>query len=160
MSRGKVHHGKTVITYGSFDLFHIGHLNLLHRLKNLGDRLVVAVSTDEFNVTKGKTTIIPYPDRAAIVASIRHVDLVIPESTWEQKVDDIERYDVSILGMGDDWKGKFDDLSDRCEVVYLPRTDGVSSTDIKKLMRAVDKTHITDLKNALDIMSSIVERLR
>lgn len=152
--------GTTVITYGTFDLFHIGHLNLLNRLKRMGDRLIVGVSTDEFNELKGKRTIIPYRDRAEIVANIKCVDMVIPESSWEQKVSDISFHKVDILGMGDDWRGKFDDLSSLCQVVYLPRTEGISSTDIKNILSSIDKTHIRNLKNALDLMSSIVEKLQ
>lgn len=123
---------KTVITYGTFDLFHIGHLKLLERARSLGDRLVVAVSTDEFNEGKGKRTAIPYSDRAAIVRSIRFVDEVIPEETWEQKKDDIRRLGIDVFVMGEDWQGKFDDLKELCEVVYLPRTAMVSTTSIKE----------------------------
>lgn len=149
----------TVITYGTFDLFHVGHLNLLSRLKSLGDRLIVGVSTDEFNESKGKSTIIPFSDRSKIVSSIKHVDLVIPESTWNQKSEDIRKYKVDILGMGNDWQGKFDDLSSLCKVVYLPRTDGISSTKIKKILSTVDIDQIQNLKKALDLMSSIIEKL-
>ncbi len=149
---------KVVLTYGTFDLFHVGHLNLLTRLAALGDRLVVAVSTDEFNRGKGKQTIIPYADRAAIVAGLKVVDQVIPEESWEQKVSDIEEYGVDVFGMGHDWTGKFDDLRQHCEVVYLPRTEGISSTDIKKILSVLDRTHIEDLKKALDLISSIVDR--
>jgi len=128
---------KTVITYGTFDLFHIGHLRLLERAKALGDRLVVAGSSDEFNEGKGKKTIIPYSDRAAIVQAIKCVDLVIPEHTWEQKQNDIREHNVCTFVMGADWKGKFDELKDLCEVVYLPRTDGVSSTELKQSMAMI-----------------------
>ncbi|QCI29080.1 glycerol-3-phosphate cytidylyltransferase [Caminibacter pacificus] len=123
---------KTVITYGTFDLFHIGHLKLIERLRNIGDRLIVAVSTDEFNEIKGKKTIIPYEERAEIVANIKGVDLVIPEVSWEQKIEDIKKYNVDIFAIGDDWKGKFDFLKDYCEVIYLPRTHGISTTQIKQ----------------------------
>jgi glycerol-3-phosphate cytidylyltransferase len=121
----------TVLTYGTFDLFHIGHLRLLERLSALGDRLVVAVSTDEFNASKGKRAVIPYADRAAIVAAIRGVDLVIPEENWEQKVGDIQRHNVDVFAMGNDWEGKFDFLAEYCKVVYLDRTDGISTTKIR-----------------------------
>ena len=106
---------------------HIGHLKLLQRIKNLGDRLIVAVSIDEFNTLKGKKTIIPYEQRAEIVSNIKCVDLVIPENNWEQKIEDIKKYNVDIFTMGHDWEGKFDFLKEHCEVVYLPRTEGISS---------------------------------
>ena len=130
---------KTVLTYGTFDLFHIGHLRLLERARALGDRLIVGVSTDEFNEVKGKKTLIPYEHRAAIVAGIRHVDLVIPEKTWEQKIADIREHQVKIFVMGDDWQGKFDDLKDRCEVVYLDRTDGISTSQFKEALAVIDQ---------------------
>ncbi|NLG35719.1 MAG: adenylyltransferase/cytidyltransferase family protein [Lentisphaerae bacterium] len=124
----------TVLTYGTFDLFHIGHLRLLERARALGDRLIVAVSTDTFNEGKGKRTVIPYADRAAIVQALKIVDEVIPEESWEQKRDDIRRFNVTTFVMGDDWAGKFDDLKDACDVVYLPRTDGISTTELKQSM--------------------------
>ena len=124
-----------VLTYGTFDLFHIGHLRLLERAKALAGengRLIVAVSTDEFNWNaKQKKSAIPYEERAAIVAALRCVDQVIPEECWEQKTSDVEKYNVDIFVMGNDWEGKFDILKSQCEVVYLPRTEGVSSTKIK-----------------------------
>lgn len=123
---------KTVLTYGTFDMFHIGHLNLLNRLSQLGDRLIVAVSTDQFNQTKGKTTVIPYEQRAQIVAAIKGVDLVIPENDWQQKITDVQTHRVDIFAMGNDWQGKFDFLSPYCQVVYLPRTEDISSTELKK----------------------------
>ena len=121
----------TVITYGTFDLFHIGHLNLLRRAKDLGDRLVVGVSTDEFNALKGKRSVVPFAHRSDIVRSIRFVDEVIGESAWEQKESDIKVLGVDVFTMGDDWYGKFDFLKSLVDVVYLPRTDGVSSTQLK-----------------------------
>jgi len=121
----------TVITYGTFDLFHIGHLNLLRRAKDLGDRLVVGVSTDEFNALKGKRSVVPFAHRSDIVRSIRFVDDVVGESAWEQKEVDIKLLGVDVFTMGDDWYGKFDFLNPLVEVVYLPRTDGVSSTQLK-----------------------------
>ncbi|QIM64078.1 glycerol-3-phosphate cytidylyltransferase [Frederiksenia canicola] len=127
--------GKTVITYGTFDLFHIGHLKLLQRLKQLGDRLIVAVSTDEFNEGKGKKTMIPYSQRAEIVQNIKCVDLVIPETSWEQKLVDVKKYDVDVFAIGNDWEGKFDFLKEHCEVVYLERTQGISSTQIKQTLK-------------------------
>ena len=110
---------KIVLTYGTFDMFHIGHLNLLNRLKSLGDKLIVAVSTDEFNSIKGKKTLIPFEQRALIVQNIKCVDMVISEKNWEQKIDDIKKYNVDIFAMGEDWQGKFDFLKDYCEVMDL-----------------------------------------
>ena len=123
---------KIVLTYGTFDMFHIGHLNLLNRLKSLGDKLIVAVTTDEFNSIKGKKTLIPFEQRALIVQNIKCVDMVISEENWEQKIDDIKKYNVDIFAMGDDWQGKFDFLKDYCEVIYLPRTQNISTTELKK----------------------------
>ncbi|MDD8049584.1 MAG: glycerol-3-phosphate cytidylyltransferase [Thomasclavelia sp.] len=122
---------KKVITYGTFDLFHMGHLNLLRRAKALGDYLIVAVSSDEFNAGKGKKAYHSDTDRCKIVKAIKYVDEVILEESWDQKIEDIKKYDVDVFVMGDDWKGKFDFLKDYCEVVYLPRTEGVSTTKIK-----------------------------
>ncbi len=147
-----------VLTYGTFDLFHVGHLNLLQRLKALGDYLVVGVSTDEFNATKGKQTIVPFEDRQRIVQNIKCVDLAIPESHWEQKVGDIAKYGVSTFGMGADWTGRFDELKAHCNVVYLPRTEGISSTSMKKLLRVLDKEHVDDLRQALNVISAIIDR--
>jgi glycerol-3-phosphate cytidylyltransferase len=126
--------GTTVLTYGTFDLFHIGHLRLIERLRTLGDRLVIGVSSDEFNAVKGKKAVIPYIDRAAIVAAIRGVDLVFPEHDWDQKEHDVRKYSADIFAIGDDWKGKFDFLKPLCEVVYLPRTMGISTTEIRGLL--------------------------
>lgn len=126
---------KTVLTYGTFDLFHIGHLNLLKRARDLGDKLIVAVSTDEFNATKGKTTLMPFEHRVELVRSVRFVDEVIAESDWEQKISDVQNHKVDVFVMGSDWQGKFDFLKPYCEVVYLPRTDNVSSTELKKAIQ-------------------------
>lgn len=123
---------KRVITYGTFDLLHYGHINLLRRAKALGDYLIVAVSTDEFNWNeKGKKCYFSYEERKSMVEAIRYVDLVIPETCWDQKARDVAQYQVDTFVMGDDWKGKFDFLSDCCQVVYLPRTPEISSTKIK-----------------------------
>ena len=123
---------RKVITYGTFDLLHYGHINLLRRAKELGDYLIVALSTDEFNRGKGKECYFSYEERKMLVESIHYVDLVIPETCWEQKIDDVKEFRVDTFVMGDDWKGKFDFLKDYCEVVYLPRTPEISSTKIKK----------------------------
>ncbi|MCD6589149.1 MAG: glycerol-3-phosphate cytidylyltransferase [Candidatus Fermentibacteraceae bacterium] len=126
---------KKVITYGTFDLFHIGHLNILKRAKSLGDYLVVAVSTDEFNTGKHKQCVYPYSHRAQIVEAIRCVDEVIPETSWEQKIDDIRKHSIDIFVIGEDWAGKFDFLKDYCEVVYLPRTKSISTTSIRNTVK-------------------------
>ena len=123
---------KRIITYGTYDLFHYGHLRLLERAKALGDYLIVAVSTDAFNAIKGKKCAYPYEQRAKIVAAIKYVNEVIPEECWEQKRDDIIQHKIDALVMGDDWKGKFDDLKDLCEIIYLPRTSDISTTIIKQ----------------------------
>lgn len=122
---------KRVITYGTFDLFHFGHLQILKRAKELGDYLVVAVSSDEFNAVKGKQCVYPFEHRAEIVKAIKYVDEVIAEDNWEQKNNDIKQRKIDIFVMGDDWKGKFDDLSRYCDVVYLSRTPGISTTYLK-----------------------------
>jgi glycerol-3-phosphate cytidylyltransferase len=146
---------KIVLTYGTFDMFHIGHLNLLQRLKSLGDKLIVAVSTDEFNTIKGKKTIIPYDQRASIVGAIKYVDMVIAENNWEQKIDDIKKYNVSIFAMGNDWDGKFDFLQEHCEVIYLPRTEDISSTDLKKQLKKISQINLNDLNQAFEILQRL-----
>lgn len=124
---------KKVITYGTFDLLHYGHIELLRRARALGDYLIVALSTDEFNWNeKRKRSYFPYAKRKMMLEAIRYVDEVIPEETWEQKKTDMEKHGVDVFVMGDDWQGKFDFLKDKCEVVYLPRTPEVSSSAIKK----------------------------
>lgn len=131
---------KKVITYGTFDMLHYGHINLLRRARELGDHLTVALSTDEFNWNmKKKKCYFPYDIRQQMLSAIRYVDAVVPEENWEQKVKDVEKYDIDIFVMGDDWKGKFDFLKDKCEVVYLPRTQGISSTQIKQDLREQNK---------------------
>lgn len=122
---------KTVITYGTFDLFHLGHVRLLKRLSSLGDRLIVGCSTDEFNTLKGKKSVMTYEQRVEVLSSCRYVDKVIAEKDWEQKRSDIIQENVDIFGIGDDWAGKFDDLKDICEVVYLPRTENISTTMLR-----------------------------
>src|SRR5690625_2287790 len=123
---------KKVINYGTLDLFHTVHINILCRAKEYGDYLIVAISSDEFNAGKGKKAYYSFEQRKAILEAIRYVDEVIPEHTWEQKVEDVKDHDVDVFVMGDDWKGKFDFLKDECEVIYLPRTVGISTTQIKK----------------------------
>lgn len=124
---------KKVITYGTFDLLHYGHINLLQRAKALGDYLIVALSTDEFNsVEKNKVTYFTYEERKRLLEAIRYVDLVIPETCWEQKASDVQEFKVDTFVIGDDWTGKFDFLKEYCEVVYLERTPEISTTKIKK----------------------------
>lgn len=122
---------KKVITYGTFDLLHVGHINLLRRAKELGDYLIVVLSTDEFNRIKHKEAYHSYENRKLILEAIRYVDEVLPETCWEQKVKDVVDNQVDVFVMGDDWKGEFDFLKDYCEVVYLSRTEGISTTKIK-----------------------------
>lgn len=124
---------KRVITYGTFDLLHYGHINLLRRAKLLGDYLIVALSTDEFNWNeKRKKCYFSYEKRKQLLEAIRYVDLVIPEENWEQKKSDVKEYHIDTFVMGDDWKGKFDFLKEYCDVVYLERTPEISTTQIKK----------------------------
>ena len=125
---------RRVLTYGTYDLLHYGHIRLLKRAKALGDYLIVAISTDEFNAGKGKKAYHNYETRKEMLEAIRYVDLVIPEETWEQKIDDVKNYHVDVVVMGSDWEGseRFEILRDYCEVVYLDRTEGVSTTKIKE----------------------------
>lgn len=122
---------KVIITYGTYDVLHAGHINLLRRARALGDKLVVALSTDEFNKGKHKSALLSYENRKTVLEAIRYVDLVIPEENWEQKISDIKEHNVDTFVMGDDWEGKFDFLKEHCNVVYLPRTEGISSTEIR-----------------------------
>ena len=139
MSVGGDYSMKKVITYGTFDLFHVGHLNLLKRAKALGDYLVVAVSSDEFNALKGKKAYHSLEDRLAILQAIEFVDEVIVENGWNQKPLDIQNHEIDVFVMGDDWKGTFDDLGELCEVIYLSRTEGISTTKIKNDLKEVQK---------------------
>ena len=131
---------KSIITYGTYDLLHYGHIALLKRARALGDFLVVALSSDEFNAGKGKQAYFSYDERRAMLESVRYVDLVVPELTWEQKVGDISRYGIDVFVMGDDWSGEFDDqLKGLCEIVYLPRTPEVSTMRIKNYIGSVER---------------------
>lgn len=126
------HAQRTVLTYGTFDLFHPGHVQLLKRARELGSRLVVGLSTDEFNALKGKQSVMSYEDRKAVLEACRYVDEVIAEEDWAQKSTDALRLGADVFVMGDDWTGKFDFLSEVCSVVYLSRTPEISSTHIKQ----------------------------
>ena len=123
---------KRVITYGTYDLLHYGHIELLRRAKEYGDYLIVALSTDNFNKLKDKKSYYSYEQRKIMLESIQFVDLVIPENEWEQKVKDVKEYNVDTFLMDHDWEGEFDFLKDLCEVIYLNRTEGISTTQIKK----------------------------
>lgn len=124
---------KRILTYGTFDLLHYGHIRILKRAKELGDYLVVALSTDEFNAIKGKKAYHNYETRKKMLEAIRYVDLVIPENEWEQKLQDVKDYKIDVVVMGDDWAGsdKFDYLKEYCEIVFLERTPGISTSQIK-----------------------------
>lgn len=125
---------KRVLTYGTFDLLHYGHIEILRRAKALGDYLVVAVSTDEFNDIKGKKAYHDYETRKKMLEAIRYVDLVIPEENWEQKISDVQDYKIDVVVMGSDWadSDRFDYLKEYCELTFLPRTEGISTTKIKE----------------------------
>ena len=150
-----MNNNKTIITYGTFDMFHVGHLRLLKRLSEMGDKLIVAVSTDEFNELKCKKSLIPYSQRAEIVGSIQYVDLVIPENSWEQKIEDIKQYEVDIFSMGDDWVGKFDFLQEFCEVVYLQKTTNISTSQLKKSLTNFLSIPKEDILNAFEILEQL-----
>jgi glycerol-3-phosphate cytidylyltransferase len=145
-----------IITYGTFDLFHIGHLNLLKKLRGMGNKLVVAVSTDAFNQKKGKKTIIPFDQRSEIVKSIKYVDEVIPEESWDQKVNDILRYNIDLFAIGKDWEGKFDFLNEYCTVKYLDRTEGISTTELKTNIQRI----LSIFNNEIMQVSEILEQIK
>jgi glycerol-3-phosphate cytidylyltransferase len=150
---------KTVITYGTFDLFHVGHIRLLKRLSSLGNELIVGISSDEFNLEKGKNSFFSYEERAEILNSCKYVTSVFPEFSWDQKRFDIKKYNANIFAMGDDWKGEFDSLSDLCEVVYLPRTEDVSTTDIKRALAKVDIAELDQIETSLHSIINIVKNI-
>ena len=150
---------KTVITYGTFDLFHVGHVRLLKRMSAFGDRLVVGCSTDEFNLLKGKTSIFSYAERTEILRACTYVNEVFPEANWEQKVDDIKKHSADVLVMGDDWAGKFDFLQHHLDVVYLPRTDGISSTHVKQVVSKLHEEKKMGLINAIEVLLDTARRL-
>ncbi|GAA6825402.1 glycerol-3-phosphate cytidylyltransferase [Staphylococcus sp. 18_1_E_LY] len=129
---------KRVITYGTYDLLHYGHIELLRRAREMGDYLIVALSSDEFNRIKDKKSYYNFEQRKVMLEAIRYVDLVIAEEGWGQKEKDVERFEVDTFVMGHDWEGEFDFLKDKCDVVYLKRTEGISTTQIKKELYGED----------------------
>lgn len=145
---------KRILTYGTFDLMHYGHINLLKRARELGDYLVVAVSTEEFNRLKGKETYHNYNTRKIMLEAVRYVDLVIPETHWDQKIDDVKNYHIDTVVMGHDWEGeeKFEVLREYCDVQYLPRTEGISTTKIKD--------DLSDLREDVKKIEENVEAIR
>ena len=150
---------KRILTYGTFDMFHIGHLKLLRRAKELGDFLVVGISSDEFNRVKNKKTLIPFEERKNIVDAIKYVDVTIKEDSWNQKILDIQKYNIDTFVIGDDWKGKFDDLQEYCDVIYLPRTKDISTTELKENLKSFYNIDIDGLKEATDTINSILKAL-
>lgn len=152
---------KTVLTYGTFDLFHAGHVQMLRRTRALGDRLIVGCSTDEFNAKKGKEAIFSYSDRVEILKACRYVDMVIPEENWAQKAEDVKAHDVHIFAIGDDWAGKFDFLTEEtnCIVTYLPRTPSISTTDVKGVIRALDEEKKSSVVHNVENLLALVKEL-
>jgi glycerol-3-phosphate cytidylyltransferase len=150
---------KTIVTYGTFDLFHVGHVRLLKRLKSLGDKLLVGLSTDEFNQLKGKNVVITFADRKEILMACQYVDDVFPEQKWEQKRDDLIREKADIFAIGDDWSGKFDQLGDIVEVLYLPRTKDVSTTELKTVLSLIDDEKIREIKNVASHLLDLTNEL-
>ncbi len=126
--------GKLILTYGTYDLLHYGHVMLLRRARALGDSLAVGLSSEEFNAIKGKKSAMSYDERKSLLEELRCVDEVFPEHNWEQKTGDIQRLGASVLVMGDDWQGKFDHFGKFCDVVYLSRTPEISSTLLRKAL--------------------------
>lgn len=150
---------KTILTYGTFDLFHVGHVRLLRRLSAMADRLVIGLSTDEFNTGKGKQTIISYEQRREILLACKYVDDVFPEQNWEQKRDDVLREKADMLAMGDDWAGKFDDLGDITNVIYLPRTEDISTTEVKQMVAYIKQDKKAEIINAINVLMAKIETL-
>ena len=151
---------KKVITYGTFDMFHIGHLRLLKRLHDMYGYVIVALSTDEFNLKeKSKKTLIPFDQRKEILESIRYVDLVIPETSWDQKTTDVQKYNVDAFSIGDDWQGKFDFLKEFCEVVYLKRTQNISTTQLKKSLTNFLSVPKDDLLKVFEVLDAFRKEL-
>lgn len=149
----------TVITYGTFDLFHNGHLSLLKRARALGDRLVVGVSTDSFNKTKGKDSFFCLKDRVEILNALTCVDETFLEESWDQKQNDILRFSADLFVMGSDWIGEFDFLKDLCQIVYLPRTVGISTTSIKNRIDTSIKDEILNTSKKLSCLAEHLDNL-
>lgn len=147
---------KRILTYGTFDLFHIGHLRLLERCRAMGDELFVGVSTDSFNFKKGKSSIFSFEERLDIIASLKFVDFTFPEDSWDQKFSDIKKYSIDTFVMGSDWTGKFDFLKTEVDVVYLERTMGISSTEIRTKLEKIDENSVEKLREALDIIVQVL----
>jgi glycerol-3-phosphate cytidylyltransferase len=148
-----------VITYGTFDLFHVGHVRLLKRLKELGTELYVGVSSDEFNVLKGKSSFFSYEERAEIVGACKYVDHVFKEDCWEQKVNDIKTHKADIFAIGNDWQGEFDFLKGSCKVVYLARTEDISTTKIKETLSSISKGELEKIEASLHDIIDIVKTI-
>jgi len=151
---------KTVLVYGTFDLLHPGHIYLLEEAKKFGDKLIVGVSTDEFNSIKHKSSFLAYEDRKKMVEAIRHVDLVIPEEKWEQKIEDIKKYNVDTIVMGDDWKGsdKFEYLKEYCNVEFVPKMPELSSTRFRGYVTTYVEEMENDEKNGETRIKRVVDR--
>lgn len=147
---------KRILTYGTFDLFHAGHLNLLKRLRDMGDELYVGVSTDTFNTQKNKRTFIPFESRLSIVSELRCVTKAFPEEDWGQKETDIITFGISVFGMGSDWAEKFDHLKPLCDVVYLDRTEGISSTDLKNSISVFKEDKLKELLNLTEYLQQLI----
>lgn len=137
---------RRVLTYGTYDLLHYGHVRLLQRASSLGDYLIVALSTDEFNEQKGKKSFYPYSVRREMLEAMRYVDLVIPEVRWSQKFEDIAEYKVDIVCMGSDWRDdpRFEELREVCDVVYFDRTEGISTTGVRRSLETSNTYHSAD----------------
>lgn len=150
---------KTIVTYGTFDLFHVGHVRLLKRLKSFGDRLLVGLSTDEFNQLKGKNVVIPFADRKETLLACRYVDDVFSESNWEQKREDLIREKADIFAIGDDWSGKFDELGDIVEVLYLPRTKDISTTELKTVLSQINNEKVVEIRNIVSHLFDLTKEL-
>lgn len=151
---------KTILVYGTFDLLHPGHIYLLEEAKKLGDKLIVGVSTDEFNSIKHKSSFLSYEDRKKMVEAIRYVDLVIPEERWEQKIDDIKKYNVDTIAMGDDWKGsdKFEYLKEYCNVVFIPKMPELSSTRFRGYVTTYVEEMETNNTNSESRIKKVVDK--
>lgn len=150
---------KKILTYGTFDLFHVGHVRLLKRLAALGDHLTVGCSTDAFNDRKNKKSVFSYAERAEILEACKYVDAVLPEEDWAQKVDDVKAHSIDVFAMGDDWAGKFDFLQDHTQVIYLPRTEGVSTTQIKDIVGSVKADKRQQILNAAASLNVLLNDL-